>query len=95
MHHHGEALRALGAEPVLLDALARDPASAPLPPRTRALVAYAIKLTRTPRAMTRADIDDLRAEGLSDAAIHDAAAIVAYFNFVNRIAQGLGVELEP
>jgi alkylhydroperoxidase family enzyme len=44
--------------------------------------------------MSRADTDDLSAEGLSDAAIHDAAAIIAYFNFVNRIAQGLGVELE-
>lgn len=45
--------------------------------------------------MTRADTEDLRAEGLSDAGIHDAAAIVSYFNFVNRIALGLGVELEP
>ena len=44
--------------------------------------------------MTLADVDDLRIEGLSDAAIHDAAAIVAYFNFVNRLALGLGVELE-
>lgn len=44
--------------------------------------------------MTRADIDDLRVVGFSDAAIHDAAAIVAYFNFVNRLALGLGVELE-
>lgn len=45
--------------------------------------------------MALADIEDLRAEGLSDAAIHDGAAIVAYFNFVNRLALGLGVELEP
>jgi hypothetical protein len=36
----------------------------------------------------------LRAAGISGAGIHDAAAVTAYFNFVNRIAQGLGVELE-
>ena len=47
-----------------------------------------------PRAMRLADIEDLRAAGLSDGAIHDAAAVVAYFNSVNRIALGLGVELE-
>jgi uncharacterized peroxidase-related enzyme len=72
----------------------RDPASAALPPRLRALVVYAIKLTRRPRAMTLADIEGLRAAGLSDAAAHDAAAIVAYFAFVNRLALGLGVDLE-
>lgn len=39
-------------------------------------------------------MEPLRAQGLSDSALHDAATIVAYFNFVNRIASGLGVELE-
>ena len=41
-----------------------------------------------------ADLRPLREQGLSDAAIHDAASVVAYFNFVNRLALGLGVELE-
>jgi len=36
----------------------------------------------------------LRAAGLSDSAIHDAACVVAYYNYVNRLASGLGVELE-
>lgn len=44
--------------------------------------------------MTDDDIGKLRNAGLTDAAIHDAAAIVGYFNLVNRIASGLGVELE-
>jgi len=39
-------------------------------------------------------VDTLRAAGFDDAAIHDACAIVAYFAFVNRTADGLGVELE-
>lgn len=78
----------------LLTALERDPAQAPLEPRQQVLVDYAIKLTRTPQAMTEADIMALRETGLSDAAIHDAAAIIGYFNFVNRLASGLNVELE-
>jgi uncharacterized peroxidase-related enzyme len=63
--------------------------------RERALVAYADKLTRAPSSIRASDIDSLRASGLDDRAIHDACAVVAYFAFVNRIADGLGVELEP
>ncbi len=44
--------------------------------------------------MVEEDLTSLRVAGLTDAGIHDAAAITAYFNFVNRVAQGLGVELE-
>jgi alkylhydroperoxidase family enzyme len=57
-------------------------------------VAYALKLTRTPGAMCAADVDALRAQGLDDRAIHDLCATTAYYAFVNRIADGLGVELE-
>lgn len=45
--------------------------------------------------MTQHDIAALREAGLGDAGIHDAACVVGYYNFVNRIADGLGVELEP
>ncbi len=94
MTHHGEALRALTSDAQLVDALKADPAAATVPPRSRALVDYAVKLTRVPYEMTADDLLPLRASGLSDAAIHDAAAIAAYFNLVNRLALGLGVELE-
>ncbi len=77
-----------------MDALAASPEAAPLPDRTRALVTYALKLTREPARMAEADVAPLRAAGLSDRGIHDAAAIVGYFNFVNRLAEGLGVALE-
>ena len=63
--------------------------------RERALVLYADLLTLRPSSVRRADVDALRAVGLDDLAIHDACSIVAYFAFVNRIADGLGVELEP
>ena len=78
----------------LVAALGRDPLAAPLDGRQRALVTYALKLTQSPHSVGEDDINLLRRAGLSDAAIHDAAAVTAYFNFVNRMASGLGVELE-
>ena len=63
--------------------------------RSRAFVNYALKLTRTPNDMAETDLVALRNAGLIDEGIHDLVAVVAYFNFVNRMALGLGVELEP
>ena len=92
---HGGFLRALGAEGTLVQALATDPAAAALAPTDRAIVDYALKLTRAPRAMTRADVEALRGHGLSDAEIFEIAFTTAYFNYTNRVAEGLGVEPEP
>lgn len=72
----------------------RDFRGASLPDRARALLDYAARLTLTPAAVTARDLEPLRAAGLDDRAIHDLCAITAYFAFVNRIADGLGVELE-
>ena len=44
--------------------------------------------------MDPADLDRLRDEGLSDRAIHDAAQVISYFNYITRIAESLGVEPE-
>jgi uncharacterized peroxidase-related enzyme len=60
----------------------------------RALIEYADRLTLAPGAIVASDVERLRAAGFDDRAIHDACAIVAYFAFVNRIADGLGVEIE-
>ena len=60
----------------------------------RAMIRYAVKLTISPAAIEGKDIDELRAEGLDDLAIHDLCAVTSYFAFVNRIADGLGVNLE-
>lgn len=59
-----------------------------------AILEYATKLTRLPSSITQEDIVVLRSHGLDDRGIHDICAITAYFAFVNRIADGLGVELE-
>ncbi len=55
---------------------------------------YTAKLTRAPGDMTEADIARLRDVGFSDRAILDIAQVVAYYAYVNRIADGLGVSLE-
>lgn len=79
----------------LCAAVATDWRAAELAAVDRALCAYAEKLTRTPAAMTEADLAPLRAAGLSDAAIHDAIQVTSYFNYINRVADGVDVELEP
>jgi uncharacterized peroxidase-related enzyme len=56
---------------------------------------YAEKLTRTPAAMRREDVEALRQAGFSDADVLHIAEVTAYYAFVNRVADGLGVELEP
>ena len=82
------------AQEQLIAALSADYTSADLAPADRAMLAYAVKLTQQPSSITAADIDALRAAQFDDRAIHDICAITAYFAFVNRIADGLGVELE-
>ena len=78
----------------LLSALAAGYHQANLPAADRAMLDYAVKLTRSPGDMLREDTNALRAQGFDDRAIHDICAITAYYAFVNRIADGLGVELE-
>ena len=78
----------------LLAALASDYHKADLPAADLAMLDYTVKLTRSPGDMTEADVASLRAQGFGDRAIHDICAITAYYAFVNRIADGLGVELE-
>lgn len=58
------------------------------------MCAYAEKLTLHPAQMTEADIIALRELGLDDRSIHDATQVISYFNYINRIADALGVERE-
>lgn len=60
----------------------------------RALCSHAVKLTRHQHDVSPADLDNLRACGFDDVAIHDATQVIAYFNYITRIANGLGVEPE-
>jgi alkylhydroperoxidase family enzyme len=80
----------------MVQGLQTSPVTAPhLSTSERALLGYADVLTLTPQSVRLDHVDALRAAGYSDRAIHDACAIIGYFAFVNRIADGLGVEVEP
>jgi len=75
-------------------AVAGDWRTAPLTKLDKSLCEYAAKLTHTPSEMTPADLETLRHNGLDDRAIHDATQVISYFNYINRIADALGVEPE-
>lgn len=65
-----------------------------LAPQRLAMLRYAVLLTRTPAAITRADVDTLRACGFSSLDVLHIAEVTAYYAYANRIADGLGVTLE-
>ncbi len=60
-----------------------------------ALLCYVDKLTLTPAACEKADVDALREAGATDEEIHGTVQVAAYFNYINRAADALGVDLEP
>ncbi|MDE0937882.1 MAG: hypothetical protein OSA89_18380 [Mariniblastus sp.] len=59
-----------------------------------ALCEYAIELTCRPAGMSQASVERLREVGLSDDQVTIATQVISYFNYINRIADGLGVDLE-
>jgi uncharacterized peroxidase-related enzyme len=65
-----------------------------LQPAEQAVARYSAKLTKHPSELTEADITELRAEGLTDLEILDANNMCAHLNYVNRIANGLGLKVE-
>lgn len=95
VNHHAEALRHYIDDDETLDLLMTADGLEALEPRLSNIVRHAEKLTTAPAAMTESDLGELRAVGLSDKDILDLTLIVAYFNFVNRIALGLGVDYSP
>ena len=95
VNHHVEALRRYIEDEETLNLLSTADGLETLEPRLSNIVRHAEKLTTAPEAMTESDLGELRAVGLSDEDILDVTLITAYFNFVNRVALGLGVEFTP
>ena len=79
---------------MLVEQLKDDWHNADLAEADRAMLAYAEKLTLRPWDMIEEDVVALRTAGFSDAAILDINQVTGYYAFVNRLADGLGVELE-
>lgn len=73
----------------------RDYRQADLSSRERTLCDFAVKLTHLAAEVNQADIDMLRTQGLDDAAVSDAIQVVSYFNYVTRVADGVGIDDEP
>ncbi|PYZ95205.1 peroxidase [Salipaludibacillus keqinensis] len=94
MTHHGAALHMLTKDDELVEQLKKDYSGADLDEKTMAILLYAEKLTLQPNSITDEDVNVLKEKGYSDRAILDMCQITAYFNFVNRLADGLGIQLE-
>jgi uncharacterized peroxidase-related enzyme len=75
-------------------AVARDWRTAPLSEQDKALCEFASKLTLSPSQMCPDDLNILRSQGMDDRAIHDTVQVIGYFNYINRVADALGVEPE-
>jgi uncharacterized peroxidase-related enzyme len=92
---HEKDLRSeVGGESEAL-AVQDDYRAAGLTAREVALLDYAVKLTKDPRAVSRGDLDALRGAGYTDEQLVDAVQCVGYFNYINRVLDGLGVDPEP
>ena len=72
-----------------------DYTKADLEPRVRALCDLAVQMTEAPASVTVEDVGGLRGQGWSDAAISDAIQVISYFNYINRVADAVGIEDEP
>ena len=87
---HSAALRKLTKNPELCDQIAADYTDADLEPRERAMLDFAVKLTKASADTSDAEVDALRDAGWTDEDIFDIAQVAAMFNFTNRLASGLG-----
>ena len=88
---HGAILRVRAKNPLVADQVAINYLNAELTPRQRAMLDFAVKMTRAPYKHTKDDIEKLRGVGFNDTAILQITLIAAYFNYINRVADALGV----
>jgi uncharacterized peroxidase-related enzyme len=92
--HHADALQKYAKDKVWVARVRNDYLDAEMTPKQRALADFAFGLTKEPQNGSKERVAALRAAGYDDAAILHATEVVAYFNFVNRLVHGLGVDLE-
>ncbi len=92
---HTATAEHMGVEVGLLQRLVRDGELAAIEPKLRPVLALARKLTLSPSSVSKADADALSAAGWDDSALYYAVAVASLFNFMNRLVEGLGIELQP
>jgi uncharacterized peroxidase-related enzyme len=79
----------------VVEAVLRDPATAPISPKLRALLAIAAKVQQDGRSVTTDDVEAARAAGATDVEIHDTILIAAAFCMYNRYVDGLATLTPP
>lgn len=92
---HGAAVRALSGDPALGEALVMNYRAAPLTPRQRAMLDFAVLMTGASATIGEADREGLRAHGFSDRDIWDIAAVAGFFNMTNRMASAVDMRPNP
>ncbi|MCH8902538.1 MAG: peroxidase-related enzyme [Bacteroidetes bacterium] len=92
INHHAEALNYYWKDDQKIQLFIEGSDSLELPKRHRLIINYAQKLTNSPQDNNQEDITKLKQFGFSDREILDITLITGYFNFINRVALGLGVE---
>ena len=90
---HGEAVRRLSGDAALGEMMAMNYRVADLPPRQRAMLDFAVKMTREPWAIVDEDRERLREVGFTDRDIWDIGAVASFFNMTNRMAAA--VDMRP
>jgi uncharacterized peroxidase-related enzyme len=78
----------------LVEALERDYTTAPITPQERVMLDYVVKLTKDATKVWKDDHERLRAVGFDDKAILQITLIASWFNYINRVADALGVGRE-
>ncbi len=78
----------------MVEALERDYTTAPITPQERVMLDYVIKITKDATKVWKDDHERLRSVGFDDQAILQITLIAAWFNYINRVADALGVGRE-
>jgi len=88
-------LRSFLRDDEICEKILDDWKTAPISEAQQAMLRFAVKLSEDPRGMCKDDVEELRAHGYDDTDILHINQVTSYFNFINRMADGLGVVLEP
>lgn len=79
----------------LVEALEKDYTTAPITPQDRVMLDYVVKVTQDATKVWKEDHEKLRSAGFDDRGILQITLITAWFNYINRVADALGVGREP
>jgi|SRR5579862_1711812 len=95
MESHEKDLRSVVESDKQMNAVQQDYRTANLTQKEVSLLDFAVKLTKHPSSARIGEVNDLRQQGFDDEQIVDAVHCISYFNFINRVLDGLGIDPEP